>query len=127
MNRIRGSGGDIFKGPLYQQGYGLGGSMRRFFKWIVPLVKKHAVPALTSGMKDIGATALSSFGDFAKEVASGRDASEAAHHHATNAVNQIKEQVEKKFEGRGIKRRAKPKKSKIIIKKHKKSYDDIFN
>ena len=126
MNRLRGSN-DVFRGPLYQAGYGLGGSFRRFFRWIVPLIQKHTVPVVTSGLKDIGNTALNSIGDFAKDVSSGRDVREAASYHSNNAINQIKEQVEKKFEGRGIKRRARPKKSQIIIKKHKKSFEDIFN
>ena len=126
MNRYRlGGGGDynVFRGPPYQLGYGLGGSFRKFFKWIMPLVKQHAVPALQSGLKDIGSTALSSAGDFAQEVAHGRDVREAAREHFNTAVGTIRNQVEKKL--RGGKR--KKKRVQIILKKHKREYNDIFN
>lgn len=129
MYRIKhggGSGMEIYHGPQYQFGYGLGGGLRRFFRWIIPLVKKHTLPAL----QEIGSHALTSVGDFAKDVVKGKDIRESAAHHADNAVNKIKEHVEKKLSGQGIKRKSinnKKKSPKIIIKKHKKIYDDIFN
>jgi hypothetical protein len=85
------------------------------------LVQKTALPTL----KEIGKTALNSAGDFAKDVASGRDLTEAATHHMNSAVSTIKETVEKKLAG-GKKRRKK-RNNKIILKKHKPVYDDIFN
>ena len=48
MNRQLG-GYEVFKGPMYQQGYGLGGYFRKFFKWIVPIAEKHVLPHLKSG------------------------------------------------------------------------------
>lgn len=125
MNNHMIGGGDytIFRGPPIQRGYGLGGSFRRFFKWIVPLVKQHTIPAIQSGLRDIGNTALSSAGDFAKDLAQGRDLKEAANHHMTTAVSTIRDQVEKKLKGGKRKRR----KHKIIIKRHKPEYNDIFN
>jgi hypothetical protein len=87
----------------------------------MPLVQKTAMPTL----KEIGKHALNSAGDFAKDVASGRDIREAANHHMDTAVATIKDTVEKKLSG-GKKRRKK-RKSKIIIKKHKQVYDDIFS
>ena len=62
---------NIFRGSQYQRGYGLGGAFRRFFNWIVPLVQKHAAPAIESGLKVVGKTALSAAADIAKDVVAG--------------------------------------------------------
>lgn len=34
-----GSNYDYFRGDVYQKGYGLGGTFKKFFKWIVPIFK----------------------------------------------------------------------------------------
>ena len=36
------NGLNVFKGAYYQKGYGFGDVFRRFFRWIVPIVKKNA-------------------------------------------------------------------------------------
>lgn len=123
MNKY--GGGDVFRGPPYQQGYGLGGSFRRFFKWIVPLVKQHTLPVIQSGLTEIGKTALGSVGDFAKDVSQGEDIRSSASKHINSAVSNIKNKIEKKLSGQGKKR--KPKKSKILLKRRSKKFDDIFN
>jgi hypothetical protein len=113
MNKYQYGGGEAFRGPAYQRGYGLGGSFRRFFKWLVPLV--------SPTIKDLGRTAIGHVGDFAKDVAAGADLKESAARHINTAVNSLKDRVEKKLRGEG-KRNIKRKK--ILIKK--KSYNDIF-
>ena len=122
MNKY--GGGDVFRGPPYQQGYGLGGSFRRFFKWMVPLVKQHTVPMLQSGLSEIGRTALGSVGDFAKDVSQGEDVKTAATKHINTAVSNLKNQIENKLSGRGKRKHKKPK---ILLKKRTKKFDDIFN
>jgi hypothetical protein len=117
---------NIFRGNPYQRGYGLGGAFRRFFNWVVPLFQKHAVPALESGMKVVGKSALSAAADIAKDVASGRNVKEAAETHINSAVELLKEKAEKKLSGNGIKRKSKFKKY-VILKKQKKSFNDIFD
>ena len=121
-----GRGSDPFRGPPYQLGYGLGGSFRKFFKWIIPLVKQHTLPHVA----DIGRTAMSSVGDFARDVAQGQDLKSSATLHMNKAVAAVKEQVEKKLRGgkrkkRKIIRKTKPK-DKIIIRKQSKKFSDIF-
>ena len=37
---------DVFRGSIYQKGYGLGGNFRKFFNWIVPLFQKYALPTI---------------------------------------------------------------------------------
>jgi hypothetical protein len=90
----------------------------------MPLVQRTAMPTL----KELGKTALNSAGDFAKDVAAGRDLHEAANQHMDTAVSSMKQTIEKKLSGgKKRKRLHKKRKSKIILKKHKQAYDDIFN
>ena len=129
MNKyIQYGGGEPFKGPPYQLGYGLGGSFRKFFKWIVPLVKQHALPQIQSGISDIGRTAMSSVSDFARDVADGRDLKTSANTHASRAISAVKEKIEKKLSGgkRKRKTRVTRKKPKFILAKQSKKFDDIF-
>ncbi len=50
---------NYFRGSVYQKGYGLGGSFKRFFKWIIPIFKQHALPKIEIGLKQVGSEALS--------------------------------------------------------------------
>lgn len=59
---------NIYRGQPNQRGYGIGGTFRRFFSWIVPLFKQHAVPVLNNGLKQIGNTAISTVHDIVKDT-----------------------------------------------------------
>lgn len=124
-----GSGDYIYKGTLTQRGYGLGGTFQRFFKWIVPLFQKHAVPALQEGAKELGKKALTTVSNVAKDAAEGKNVLESAKSHVNTAIEDLATKIEEKLEnkkGRGLKKKLKPKKFKkyIILKKQKVS--DIF-
>ncbi len=112
---------DVYRGPLYQKGYGLGGYFQRFFKWIVPLVKKHALPVLTNTGKEIGNQAVESLSNIGKDLIKGRNIVEAADEHLNTAADNIKRKVEDTLEGRGIKKKNKL----IFVKKNRKK--DIFD
>lgn len=119
-------GYNVYKGLPYQHGYGLGDSFRSFFRWIIPIVSKHAMPAL----KEVGSTALSTAADIAKDAVSGKNLKEAASEHVNAAIDKIKARTEEKLLlGKGIKRsRKRSKKPKyLLIKKNKKQLEDIFN
>ena len=120
---------NVYRGASFQRGYGLGGTFRRFFNWIIPIVKKHALPAIESGAKFVGKTALSSAGDFVKDVASGKNIKEAAQDRIETAVSAIKEKAENSLEGKGINRGRKFKKYTFIQKKKQKTQHlkDIFD
>jgi hypothetical protein len=47
-------GYQLYKGNLYQRSHGLGGTFRRFFNWIVPIVQRHALPVIKEGFKEVG-------------------------------------------------------------------------
>ena len=63
----------IYRAPMYQRGYGLGNAFKRFFRWIVPIFKQHALPALKSGATALKDEALSSASNIVNDVLEGKD------------------------------------------------------
>lgn len=130
----------IFHGPMIQNGYGQKGAgvgrlLKKFMTWITPLAKKHVLPSITSGVKSVSNQIVNSLADFAKDTISGKNYKEAASDRYEEAVNNLKQQAEQKFEGNGIKRKrsstinkAKKFKKYVILKNNKKSrVKDIFD
>ena len=132
---------NYYKGSQFQDGYGLiqfqtgdgfSDIFRRFASWVVPIIKKHAVPTLESGVKALGREALDSAANVAKDLLSGRDFKESATNRYKSAIDSLKEKAEKSLEGRGLKGRAIKRKrstqNKIILKKLKTTRNpDIFD
>jgi len=123
------SGGQLdekpfYKGTQFQKGYGIGDQFRRFFRWIVPIFKKHAAPTIEKGLKKIGEESINSLSNIAKDIISGKNASESIKDNVSNSIDNLKEAAESTLKGEGLKR--KRKKSKIFfIKKNK--LNDIFS
>ena len=137
------AGGDYnyFKGSRFQEGYGLGGyyiqqgsglggMFRKFASWIIPIVKKYAVPTLKSGAEAIGREALQSASNVAKDVLSGVNAKVSLNNNLSKSIDNLKDKAEKALDGSGIKRKN-AFKNLIILKKQKKirapKYKDIFS
>jgi hypothetical protein len=132
---------DYFVGNKYQKGYGLGGTFKRFFKWIVPIFKRHALPVVHTGLKTVGREVLSSAANIANDVVLGKNLKESANKNITQSINNLKETFEKKLEGQGYKkktvRKFRPNSSikgntnrqkYVILKKQKKEKNlDIFD
>jgi predicted Ser/Thr protein kinase len=118
---------NIYRGSVYQAGYGLGGTFRKFFKWIIPIFKKHALPTLESGAKAIGKTALTAAADIARDVVAGRNVREASREHMNSAVDSLKERAERTLDGKGIKLKKKQKFKKFVVLKQKQNFNDIFD
>ena len=117
---------NLFRGTLYQRGYGLGGLFRKFFNWIVPIMNTHALPKVKEGAKEIGRVALQSVSDIAKDALAGKNIKESVQSNATKAVDTLKTKAEQALEGKGIKRHRKHRK-KLLFKKLKPSKQDIFS
>jgi hypothetical protein len=112
---------NVYKGQMYQKGYGLGGMFKRFFSWIIPIVKKHAMPAVETGLKTVASQVVNSTADLAKDAISGKNIRESATTHFNTGVDNLKNKVEKALDGKGIKRKKKKKNKTnlIILKKSK--------
>ena len=137
------AGGDFnyFKGSRFQEGYGLGGfyiqhgkglggMFKKFASWIIPIVKKYAVPSLKSGAQAIGHEAIQSASNVAKDLISGLNVKESINNRLSKSVDNLREKAEKALEGRGCIKRKKHFDDVIILKKQRKNktpkYKDIF-
>jgi hypothetical protein len=107
----------------YQGGYGLGNVFKRFFKWIVPIIKDKAVPVLKDVGKKVGESVISGTTNFARDALDGKDIKESAKTRFEETKNDIKSKIEQR--GEGINKRKRRKKLiRTISKKQKK---DIFD
>lgn len=64
-----GNGLPFYQGSPYQRGYGLGGVFRNIFKWIMPIVKEHALPVA----KSVGKEFLKAATNVAKDSLDGEE------------------------------------------------------
>jgi hypothetical protein len=120
----------IYRGSPYQQGWGqrgmgIGGTFRKYMSWLLPLLRKHALPKIESGLRVVGNTVLTTAGDIAHDVAAGRNVKEAAEERINTAVELLKEKAERTLEGNGIRKKRKFKK--FVILKKKAHIKDIFS
>jgi hypothetical protein len=137
------AGGDYnyYRGSRFQEGYGgigdfnkqsgagLGGLFRKFASWIIPIVKKYAIPTIKSGALAVGREALDSASNVAKDVLKGENFQNSLNSRFNKSVDNLKDLADKSLEGKGIKR-PKTLKNVIILKKQKKNqpprFKDIF-
>ena len=80
---------------------------RKFASWVVPILKRHALPMLKNSAKAIGTEAFDTVADVAKEVISGRNLKSSFSERFNTAVDSLKEKAENTLEGKGIKRQKK--------------------
>jgi hypothetical protein len=108
----------VFRGMDVQRGYGLGGIFKKFFSWIMPIVREHALPVT----KSIGKEMLKGAINVANDSLEGKNVKESAKSRTKEVLNTIKETQL----GKGYKRKTKNKK---LNKKHKKlkKHKDIFD
>ena len=59
----------VFRGAPYQRGHGFGDVFKKFFRWIVPIVKQHAGPIASS----VGKEALKSAINIANDSLDGKN------------------------------------------------------
>lgn len=114
-----------YKGVKYQGGYGLGNVFKRFFRWIVPIIKEHAVPVLKDVGKKVGESVLTGTTNFARDALDGKDIKESAKTRLDETTKEIKNKFYQK--GEGINKRKKKKKLIQTIRNKKKIKLDIFD
>jgi hypothetical protein len=120
-------GGGQDRGPQFQQGYGLGGYFRKFFKWILPIAQKHALPHLQNGAEAIGKQVSESISNIARDTINGKNIKESAQNNIDLALNNLKNKAEAKLRGEGIKRKRSSSRSVIFKRKPKTKHRDIFD
>ena len=64
----------VFRGATYQRGYGFGNVFRRFFRWVVPILKENAMPVI----KNLGKETLKGAINVATDALDGQDIKSSA-------------------------------------------------
>jgi hypothetical protein len=116
-----GGGLPVFQGYSRQKGHGLGNIFKSFYKWIIPIMKTHAMPVLKEGASVLKNEALKTVSNIATDALAGKQLSEAAKERTIEAVNSLSERVQQK--GSGIKRKRKTK----LVHFSKKRFEVIFD
>ncbi len=127
-----GSGYPVFRGYSNQRGYGLGGIFKKFYKFIMPLFKTHALPMLKKGAEVVGTEAIKTAANIANDAISGQNIKEASQKHVHDAINNLSTQAQESLQsGSGRKYKKKVKKRKINISNKTKAkirrLKDIFD
>ena len=81
----------IFKGSIYQRGYGFGDIFKKFFSWIVPIVKKNAIPVL----KDVGRQIVKNTSNIAYDTIDGQNFKKSTQDRVGESMNYIETQYGK--------------------------------
>ena len=92
-----GSGLSGFEGMRYQRGAGLGNIFKKFYSWILPIFKTHALPAIKSGAKTIGKEAIKSVANFANDAFEGQDIESSIKNRTNEAFSSIANDVKKQI------------------------------
>lgn len=88
----------VFRGSPYQRGYGLGGIFRRFFTWVLPILRDHGMPIV----KSVGKELISNAANIATEAIDGRDIKNSVEEKIKEGLEKLKNQ-----KGSGVKRKHK--------------------
>ena len=111
----------VFRGTLYQRGHGFGDVFKKFFRWIVPIVKQHAGPIAST----VGKEALKSAINIANDSLEGKNFTTSSKERFKESLNNLSNKI-----GSGKKRKRKTKiltlRPKKVYKKVKKSKSKII-
>ena len=75
----------VFRGSSYQRGYGFGDVFKKFFRWILPIVKQHAAPIA----KTVGQEALKSAVNIANDALDGKDFGDSSKSRIKESLNNL--------------------------------------
>lgn len=122
-----GNGLPYFVGSPYQKGYGLGGIFRNIFKWIMPIVREHALPVA----KTVGKELLRTATNVAQDTLDGEEIGQSTKKRLKESFKNISDKI---HQGQGLKLKPgltiKSRKQKSLLqkkKKVKKRILDIFD
>ena len=117
----------VFSGSRYQRGMGLGSMFRSFFRWLVPVMKTHAVPLFREGAKAVGTEAVKTASNLAIDAVAGRNAAESMKERAQEAIESLSSKAQTTIQSRkGYKRRRRRIGSTNKIKKSKNQFEEFF-
>jgi hypothetical protein len=78
----------VFRGAPYQRGSGFGSVFKRIFRWIIPIIKEHALPVVKSAGKEALKTAV----NIANDTIDGKDFVSSTKQQVKNSLNKFSNQ-----------------------------------
>ena len=78
----------VFSGRPYMRGYGFGSVFKKFFRWVVPVLKEHALPIA----KNIGKEALRTAANITTETLDGKSFQDSAKSNIKNSLRKVANQ-----------------------------------
>lgn len=86
----------IYSGKAYMRGYGFGSVFKKFFRWVVPVLKEHALPIA----KNIGKEALNTAANITAETLDGKNFKESAKSNLKKSIRKVATQYGGKIDKR---------------------------
>ena len=116
----------LYRGNRNQRGHGLSNWFRSFFRFIFPILKKHAVPVLKKSATIIGTEAIRTAANVATDKIAGKKFEESGRERLNEGIDQI---AKKWKEQKGAGKRKFVKNQISLHRKHKKlrRLKDIFD
>jgi hypothetical protein len=115
----------VYRGVQFQRGYGLGGVFRKFFTWVIPILRQHAIPIA----KTFGEEVIKSASNLANDALEGKNIKDSAKIRIDESMKNLSRKAGVQA-GEGYKRRTKKRKvkhKKFTTKKKQKTLHDIFS
>lgn len=84
-----GNGLPFFQGSPYQRGYGLGGIFRKIFRYIMPIVREHALPVV----KNVGKEFLKTAVNVASDSLNGQNVKQSAKNRFSETITNLNNQM----------------------------------
>ena len=73
----------VYRGVVFQRGHGFGDVFKKFFRWIVPIVKQYATPIASS----VGKEALKSAVNIANDTIDGKNLTDSTKERIKESLN----------------------------------------
>ena len=104
----------VFRGVVYQRGHGFGDVFKKFFRWIVPIVKQHAAPIAST----VGKEAFKSAVNIATDAIDGKNFSESSKERLKESLANLSNKYGSGKKNKNLKKKSiRPRISKIKYKK----------
>ena len=95
----------VFRGHRNQRGHGLGNWFRSFYRFVVPILKKHALPLIKKGATIVGTEAIKTAANVATDKIVGKSFEESGRERIDEGIENISQKWSQNGSGERKKKR----------------------
>ena len=95
----------VFRGHRNQRGHGLGNWFRSFYRFVVPILKKHALPLIKKGATIVGTEAIKTAANVATDKIAGKSFEESGRERIDEGIENISQKWSQNGSGERKKKR----------------------